>query len=122
MKPGSTEENRRAFGRRDTLFYLRVFDAQGIELGRATNLSGSGILLWHRESLAAGAPLDLLLELPRSYGAGARLSVTAVCRWSQRGDGEEYARSGMEFVGESEAKRAMLQRLADRLALADLSA
>ena len=94
----STEVQRRDGVRKRAMVYLQLVDPDnGEDLGRLVNVSANGFLVSHPGPFAEGQTLKFGIVLPRAMGGGT-VTGDSVCRWTRHAEGDQFHRSGFQFV------------------------
>lgn len=114
-------DNRRAFPRRNLIFYLRIVDgATGTMLGRVLDLTPAGLQMVGEEPVPLGETFDLEIRWEEDRADASPLALRATCVRRGQDPNPELHDTGFRFEAVDPETKRRIQALIDRFGFAEL--
>lgn len=115
MQPSPAEK--RAQRRRNTIYYLEVFDLEsGTLLGRLTDITVEGMMLISEKPITADRTYQCRMVLPKEILGRTNIIFDATCVWSRQARNSDFFEAGFRSLiadpGDIDAIEMLIQRFA----------
>ncbi len=115
--PNAPTEEKRSQKRRNTIYYLQVFDMEtGKQLGRMVDITTEGMMLINEEPTPTNVPLTCRMVLPAEILGRVNITFVATCMWCRRSVNPEFYEAGYRSIiadpGDIDAIEMLIQRFA----------
>ena len=104
-------DDKRVLKRRQTTFYMDVFDAEAEKpIGKLTDISSGGIMITGKNPVKTDRDYRLSLDLPSAIDGEKRIAFKARSVWCQHDDSAELYDTGFEMHNLSQEKITAIER------------
>ncbi len=104
-------DDKRVLKRRQTTFYMEVFDAKAEKpIGKLTDISSGGIMITGKNPVKTDCEYRLSLDLPNALDGEKRIAFKARSVWCRHDDSSELYDTGFELHNLPQEKITAIER------------
>lgn len=117
QQPKVPVEEKRTQKRRNTIYYLEVFDMEtGRQLGRLVDITTEGMMLLNEEPTPTNVSLKCRMVLPAEILGRTNIIFEATCKWCRKSVNPKFYEAGYRSIiaepGDIDAIEMLIQRFA----------